>query len=92
MKAPKHDGQFLGKIYPHSICNRVFKRENRTTQIPENLRRKPGIRKNHGAKREILLMQEDYNGCTEYFANLIILGLIPSTKKGINFYSYGSAN
>jgi len=37
-------------------------------------------------------MQEDYNGCTEYFANLIILGLIPSTKKGINFYSYGSAN
>ena len=80
-KAPKCGGQFLRKIYPHLICNGVFKRENKTTQIPENLHEKPVMGKNPGAKREIPLTQEDYSGCSEFYYRFDSLGSDPTYRR-----------
>jgi len=67
-------------------------RETRTTQISENLREKPAVGKSAKREREILLMQEDYNGCSKLYYRFNSLGFPLVQREGIGFYSRGTTS
>ena len=70
-----------------------FKRENRTTQAPENLREKLVVGKNHGTERDIPLMLKDYSGCSELYYEFYFLGVRSlAQEEKINLYSRGTVS